>query len=145
MNQKTTLPKAKEIKAKWYIVDAKDQVLGRLATKVATVLRGKNSVDYTPFYDQGNYVCVINAEKIKVTGQKFSDKVYYKHSGYTGNLKEQTFKEKLEKNAPEIILLAVKRMMPKNKLASGQFDRLKVYEGEDHPHKGQSPTVLELK
>lgn len=145
MNQKTTLDKIQDIKPKWYIVDATDKILGRLSTEVATVLRGKNSVKYTPHLDQGNYVCVINAEKIKVTGNKEADKVYYTHSGYMGNLKEQTLEEKRSKKPEEIISLAVKRMMPKSKLAKTQFERLKVYKGENHPHTGQSPIKLEIK
>jgi len=145
MNQKTTLPQVKNIEAKWYLIDAENQILGRLATKIATVLRGKNSVDYTPFYDQGNFVCVINAEKIKVTGKKMDDKMYYKYTGYTGNLKEINLKDKLQKDPASVIELAVKRMLPKNKLAKGQMDRLKVYKGSEHPHNGQKPTIIDIK
>ena len=103
MNQKTTLPKVKDIKHQWYIIDATNQVLGRLSTKVADLLRGKNSIDYTPFYDQGNYVCIINASKIKVTGNKLHNKIYYKHYVYTGNLKEMTLEKKLETNPESVI------------------------------------------
>ena len=144
MNQKTTLKKDSQIKHNWYIVDATDQILGRLATKVADVLRGKNAVDYSPHQDQGNFVCVINAEKIKVTGNKAEDKMYYKHTGYVGNLKEINFSKKLEKEAEEIIVKAISRMLPKNKLAKVQLERLKVYKGEEHPHTGQSPIKIEL-
>jgi large subunit ribosomal protein L13 len=145
MNQKTTLPKVKNIVPKWYLIDATDQILGRLSTRVADLLRGKNSVDYTPFYDQGNFVCVINASKIRVTGKKLDDKMYYRYTGYIGNLKEINLKDKLEKDATKVIELSVRRMLPKNKLAKSQMDRLKVYNDSDHPHKGQTPTLIDIK
>jgi len=144
MNQKTTLPKVKDIKHQWYIFDATDQILGRLSTKIADLLRGKNSIDYTPFYDQGNYVCIINASKIKVTGNKLHNKIYYKHTGYTGNLKEMTLEKKLETNPESVIYLSVKSMLPKTKLAKAQLERLKIYKGAEHPHKGQRPKKVEL-
>ncbi len=144
MNQKTTLKKDNEIEHKWYLVDAENQILGRLATRVATVLRGKNAVDYSPHQDQGNYICVINAEKIKVTGNKLADKMYYKHTGYVGNLKEINLGDKLVKNPEDVIIKAVQRMLPKNKQSKEQIERLKVFKGTEHPHHGQNPQKIEL-
>jgi len=144
MNQKTTLPKVKDIEHKWYVIDATDEILGRLATKAADLLRGKNSVDYTPFYDQGNHVCIINASKIKVTGNKLADKMYYKYTGYVGNMKKENLASKLSRKPEEVILLAVKRMLPKNKLANSQLNRLRIFATEEYPHKVQKPIKVKL-
>lgn len=144
MNQKTTLKKVKDIKHKWYLIDATDQVLGRISTQIAVLLRGRDDVDYTPFYDQGNYVIVTNVSKIKITGDKLQNKMYYKYTGYMGNLKESTMEVKMKKDPTKVLLLAVKRMLPKNKLAKDQIERLKMYAGAEHPHAGQLPTLINL-
>ena len=144
MNQKTTIKKVKDIVHNWYLIDATDQILGRLASQIAILLRGRNDVDYTPFYDQGNYVCVINTEKLRVTGNKLQNKMYYKYTGYMGNLKEATMAEKMKKDPTKVLMLAVKRMLPKNKLAKDQLERLKMYIGAEHPHHGQSPKLINL-
>ncbi|MCK4244108.1 MAG: 50S ribosomal protein L13 [Candidatus Omnitrophica bacterium] len=126
----------------WFLVDAQDKILGRLATKIATVLSGKNKPSYSPWLDGGDFVVVINSEKIKVTGEKRKDKLYYKHSGYPGGLKMITF-ERLQKKSPEtIIRLAVKGMLPKNKLQAKRMKRLKVYSKEKHPHQAQKLQLL---
>jgi large subunit ribosomal protein L13 len=144
MNQKTTLRQTDQIKHQWYLVDAENQILGRLASKVATILRGKDRADFAFHQDFGNYVCIINAEKIKVTGNKLEDKVYYRHTGYVGNLKSITLAKKLIKEPEDVILKAVSRMMPKNKLANEQIERLKIYKGSANPHHGQNPIKIEL-
>ncbi|MEO0288769.1 MAG: 50S ribosomal protein L13 [candidate division WOR-3 bacterium] len=141
---KTTRIKENEIKHNWYIVDAKGKTLGRLSTKISTILMGKNKVTYQPDVDNGDGVIVINAKDIKVTGNKLSNKKYYSHSGYIGNLKESTLKEMLEKNPSKIITLAVKRMLPKNKLGRRMLTRLKVYNDSNHKHKAQNPVEINL-
>ncbi|MEC4676669.1 MAG: 50S ribosomal protein L13, partial [Nitrospirota bacterium] len=126
----------------WYVFDAKDAVLGRLATKVATYLRGKNKPVFTPNVDTGDFVIVINADKIKLTGKKTTDKIYYHHTGYIGGIKARTAKELLEKKPEEIIQKAVWGMLPKNRLGRAIIKKLKIYRGAEHPHEAQSPKIL---
>ena len=136
---KTYSLKKEEVQRNWFVVDATDRVLGRVATKIADKIRGKDKPTFTPHTDGGDYVIVINAEKIKVTGSKFDNKIYYRHSLYPGGLKSQTFKE-LNKNNPErIIEEAVKGMLPKNKLGKSMIKKLKVFQGPNHDHESQQP------
>jgi large subunit ribosomal protein L13 len=145
MENKTYVPPQATVERNWYVVDAADQRLGRLATEIAMVLRGKKKPTYTPHMDTGDFVIVINAEKIEVTGKKRTQKVYRRHSGRPGGMKEETF-DKLQKRLPErIIEHAVKGMLPKNSLGRQLFTKLKVYAGPDHPHAAQKPEVLEIK
>lgn len=130
------------IDRKWYVVDATDMTLGRLASEVAKVLRGKNKPIFTPHIDCGDNVIVVNAEKIKVTGKKMDQKVYYHHSDYVGGLKEATLREKLEKKPEQVIELAVKGMLPKGPLGRQMFTKLHVYAGPEHKHEAQKPEVL---
>ena len=142
---KTTLAKNVQLKDKtWYVVDAKDQVLGRVAVKIANILRGRHKPTYTPHVDTGDYVVVINAEKIEVTGNKTTDKLYHHHTGYPGGIKSISFDKLLVKSPEMIIEKAVKGMMPKNKLSRAMLSKLKVYAGNDHPHSAQQPTLLEI-
>ena len=145
MKQKTFLPKASEIEKKWLVVDATDQVLGRLATEVASLLRGKHKPTFTPHLDTGDFVIVINAEKIRVTGNKLDQKIYYRHSGYMGNLKSTPLKDMLDKKPRKVVELAIKRMLPKNRLGRKIYGNLKVYEGADHPHASQKPEEYKLR
>lgn len=141
---KTYLPPQDQIERKWYVVDAADQRLGRLATEVANILRGKNKATFTPHMDTGDFVIVINAEKINVTGRKRTQKLYRRHSGRPGGMKVENF-EKLQARIPErIIEKAVKGMLPKNSLGRHLFTKLKVYAGPDHPHAAQKPEVLTI-
>lgn len=128
----------------WVVVDAEGQTLGRLATQIADVLRGKNKPEYTPHCDTGDFVVVINAEKIRVTGKKLTEKVYYRHTGYPGGLRSRTLEEQLERRPGEVIRSAVKGMLPRTKLGRAQLRKLKVYAGAEHPHKAQAPKELEL-
>jgi len=137
--------KKEDVKRDWYIVDAAGKTLGRLATEIAKILMGKHKVTYTPHVDNGDFVIVINADKIHVTGKKLDKKIYYKHTGYFGHLKEETLRQKLQKKPEELIYLAVKGMLPKNKLRKEMLKRLKVYAGPEHPHKAQNPKPLEVK
>lgn len=141
---KTEVAKAENVKREWYVVDAQDIVLGRLSTQIAGVLRGKNKVLYTPSVDTGDFVIVVNAEKIALTGQKLDKKIYYRHSGYVGGLKETTAGKLLEKKPEELIKKAVKGMLPKNKLARAMLSKLKIYAGPTHPHASQQPKNLVL-
>jgi large subunit ribosomal protein L13 len=142
--EKTYLPPDSNADQKWYVVDAADQRLGRLATQIAMVLRGKNKPHYTPFMDTGDFVIVINAEKVVVTGKKSEQKIYRRHSGRPGGMKEETF-EDLQKRIPErIIEKAVKGMLPKNSLGRQLFTKLKVHAGPDHPHQSQQPVALKI-
>jgi large subunit ribosomal protein L13 len=141
---KTFSAKAAEINRDWYIVDASDKVLGRLATEVARRLRGKHKAEYTPHVDTGDYIVITNAEKIRVTGKKFKDKTYYSHSGFPGGLKTIQFDKLQEKNPARIIELAVKGMLPKNSLGRDMYRKLKVYAGAEHPHEAQQPKLLEI-
>ena len=137
---KTFSLKNTEVERAWVIFDASDKVLGRFATKIADKLRGKDKPTYTPHVDGGDFVVVINAEKLKVTGNKAEQKKYYKHSLYPGGLKEKSYKEVLENNPERIIENAVKGMLPKNKLGKSMIKKLKVYSGSEHPHESQNPT-----
>ncbi|MGH2958605.1 MAG: 50S ribosomal protein L13 [Solirubrobacterales bacterium] len=127
----------------WVVVDAEGQTLGRLATQIADQLRGKNKPEYTPHIDTGDFVVVINAEKIKVTGNKLTEKIYYRHTGYPGGLRSRTLEEQLERRPEEVIRKAVKGMIPRTKLGRTQLLKLKVYAGTEHPHQAQNPRVLE--
>ena len=129
----------------WYLVDATDKILGRLATQIANVLRGKNKPIFTPHVDTGDFIIVTNAEKVKLTGKKLENKRYYRHSGYPGGFRVRTAQEILKKKPEDLIMLAVKGMLPKNRLGSKLLTKLKVYAGKAHPHEAQQPKVLELK
>ena len=141
---KTTTPNQNEIKRNWFIVDAKDKILGRLATKIAVYLQGKNKADYTPYIDMGDEVIVVNAQRIAVTGKKLKQKMYKKYSGYPGGLKEKPLEDMLKNKPEEVISHAVKGMLPKNRLGSRMLKRLKVYRGAEHPHQAQNPTALDI-
>jgi len=141
---KTTIIKPTEVERNWYVVDADGQTLGRLASKVAAILRGKHKPEFSPSVDCGDYVVVINAEKIRVTGNKLDDKVYYRHSGYPGGLTEINLRQQLDRYPTRPVELAIKGMLPKNKLGRKMFKKLKVYAGPEHPHQAQSPVSLEL-
>ncbi len=139
---KTWNAKAESLERRWYVVDAEGQTLGRLATRIADTLRGKRKPEYTPHVDSGDFVVVVNAEKIAVTGTKLDDKRYYRHSGYPGGLRSRTLREELERRPTEVLRRAVKGMLPRNRLARRQITKLKVYAGPDHPHQAQSPEPL---
>jgi large subunit ribosomal protein L13 len=141
---KTTTVKPGEVQRDWYVVDAEGKTLGRLATQIADRLRGKGKPLYTPHVDCGDFVVVVNAEKVHVTGNKLDTKMVRRHSGYPGGLKERTLREQLERRPTEVIRKAVKGMLPKNRLAAAQLRKLKVYAGPEHPHAAQQPTTLEL-
>ena len=141
---KTKSYKNTDLDKKWLLLDARDETLGRLSSKIASILMGKNKAQYTPHNDLGDYVVVVNAEKIRVTGNKDIQKKYYKHTGYPGGLKSSSFSEIIEKNPENLILKAVKGMLPKNKLSNSMISKLKVYEGDNHPHAGQNPIKIEL-
>ena len=128
----------------WLLVDASEKTLGRLATQIADALRGKRKPQYTPHIDTGDFVVVVNAEKIRVTGNKLQDKHYYKHSGYPGGLRERTLQEQLNRQPTEVLRKAVKGMLPRNKLGAAQLTKLKIYAGPEHPHVAQEPTTLEV-
>jgi large subunit ribosomal protein L13 len=145
MSAKTYTAKPGEIERRWHVVDAEGQTLGRLATRIADVLRGKDKPVYTPHVDTGDFVIVVNAEKIAVTGKKLDDKIYYRHSGYPGGIKQRTLREQLDRRPTEVLRGAVKGMLPKNKLAARQITKLKIYAGPEHPHTAQDPKPLELK
>ena len=141
---KTFSAKAHEVKRDWYVVDASNKVLGRLATEIARRLRGKHKAEYTSHVDTGDYIVVTNAEKVTVTGRKFKDKLYYSHSGHPGGIKEISFDKLQKKNPARIIELAVKGMLPKNPLGREMFRKLKIYVGSEHPHEAQQPKKLEI-
>jgi large subunit ribosomal protein L13 len=128
----------------WYVVNAEGQTLGRLATQIADALRGKRKPEYTPHVDTGDFVIVINAEKIRVTGDKLHQKVYYRHSGYPGGIRSRTLEEMLARRPEEVIRKAVKGMLPRNRLGRAQLRKLKVYAGPDHPHQAQRPETMEI-
>jgi large subunit ribosomal protein L13 len=140
---KTYTAKPGEVTRDWYLVDADGLTLGRLATLIADTLRGKRKPQYTPHVDTGDFVVVVNAEKIHVTGNKLDQKIYYRHSGYPGGLKERTLREQLERRPTEVLRKAVKGMLPKNRLAAQQLTKLKIYAGPEHPHEAQNPKPLE--
>jgi len=141
---KTYIPSKEEISRKWWLVDAKGKILGRLATEIAKLLMGKDKPEYTPHLDMGDFVVVINAHKVRVTGGKEKKKIYYHHSGYPGGLKQRTFEELMERNPEEIIWRAVKGMLPKNKLRKKRLKRLKIYVDENHSHAAQKPELLNI-
>jgi large subunit ribosomal protein L13 len=141
---KTFSAKADEIKREWFIIDAEDVILGRMATEIAKRLRGKHKPEYTPHVDTGDYIVVINAEKLAVTGNKMKQKTYYKHTGYVGNLKSITLEKQLIKHPEVVIETAVKGMLPKNSLGRTMYRKLKVYAGAEHPHEAQQPIKLEV-
>lgn len=144
MNNKSYMAKANEIERKWYVIDATDKVLGRLATEVATILRGKHKPTFTPHVDTGDFVIIINAEKVRLTGDKWDKKFHVYHTGYPGGRKEVAYKELRNKHPERIIELAVKGMLPKNRLGRFMYRKLKVYAGENHPHEAQKPEVYEF-
>ena len=133
-----------EVAREWYLVDADGQTLGRLATRIADTLRGKLKPQYTPHVDTGDFVIVVNAEKIAVTGNKLDQKRYYRHSGYPGGLRTRTLRDQLDRRPTEVLRVAVKGMLPKNRLARRQLTKLKIYAGPEHPHAAQNPRPLDL-
>ena len=141
---KTWNAKPGEIDRRWYVVDAEGQTLGRLATRIADTLRGKGKPQYTPHVDTGDFVIVVNANKIAVTGKKLDQKRYYRHSGYPGGLRSRTLREQLERQPTEVIRKAVKGMLPRNRLSRAQITKLKIYAGPEHPHAAQAPEPLTL-
>ena len=141
---KTYWTKEEDVERKWFIVDAEGETLGRLASRIATILRGKHKPIYNPAVDTGDYVIVVNAEKIHTTGQRLDQKKYYSHSGYPGSLKEKTLREMLETNPDRVVQQAVRGMLPKNVLGRKMVRKLKVYAGPDHPHQAQQPEPLEF-
>jgi large subunit ribosomal protein L13 len=143
-DMKTFVAKEHEIDKKWYLVDAEDKILGRLASGIAMRLRGKHKPIFTPHADTGDFIVVVNAEKVAMTGNKWDQKVYYRHTGYQGGLKETTAREMREKKPENLLRLAVRRMLPKNSLGRRQLKKLKVYAGPEHPHEAQQPEKLEI-
>jgi len=141
---KTFVAKEREVDRKWYLVDAEDKILGRLATQIATRLRGKHKPEFTPHADTGDFIVVVNAEKIALSGKKWDKKIYYRHSGYIGGLKEITARKLLEKKPEDVLRYAVRGMLPKNKLGRAQLKKLKVYAGQNHPHAAQQPAALDI-
>lgn len=141
---KTYYAKPNEVEREWLLIDAEDQVLGRVASKAANILKGKHKPQYTPHVDTGDFVVVINADKIRVTGVKATDKEYYRHSGYPGGLKSETFQEAMEKHPERVIEHAVKGMLPKNTLGRAMAKKLKVYAGPEHPHTAQQPREIKM-
>jgi large subunit ribosomal protein L13 len=139
---KTWNAKPGEVDRRWYIVDAEGQTLGRLATRIADTLRGKDKPQFTPHVDTGDFVVVVNAEKITVTGKKLDEKLYHRHSGYPGGLRTRTLREQLERRPTEVLRKAVKGMLPRNRLARAQLTKLKIYAGPEHPHEAQAPQPL---
>ena len=141
---KTLFAKSTDVVRKWNVIDADGMVVGRLASRVASILRGKNKPIFTPHADTGDYVIIVNAEKIRFTGNKLENKKYYRHSGFPGGIKEKTAQKIMNDSPEEIILMAVRGMLPKNKLGRLQFKKLKVYKGTEHPHIAQNPETLNL-
>ena len=141
---KTVSTRPQDVDRTWFVVDAEDKTLGRLATEIARRLRGKHKPEYTPHVDTGDYIVVVNAEKVRVTGNKFNDKMYYRHSGYPGGIKEMNFKDMQDRHPERIVEKAVKGMLPKNPLGRAMFKKLKVYSGAEHPHAAQQPQPLEI-
>jgi large subunit ribosomal protein L13 len=140
----TFMAKKEDVQRSWYLVDAENKVLGRLASELAKILRGKKKPDFTPHVDTGDYVVVINAEKVNLTGNKLKDKVYYRHSGYPGGIKSMTAEDLQAKRPEDLIRIAVKGMLPKNRLGRKVFKKLKVYAGAEHPHQAQQPKPIEI-
>lgn len=145
VNAKTFSQKSSDISRQWYLIDASEAPLGRIATKIANLLIGKSKVTYTPHIDNGDYVVVINADALVVTGDKETDKIYYRHSGFPGGIKDASLKEVRQKHSERIIEDAVKGMIPKNKLSADRMARLRVFSGEAHSHTAQTPTKVEVK
>lgn len=141
---KTFSAKADEVKREWFVIDAENVILGRMAAEIARRLRGKHKPEYTPHVDTGDYIVVINAEKLAVTGNKMKNKVYHKHTGYVGNMKSITLEKQLQKHPEVVIETAVKGMLPKNSLGRTMYRKLKVYAGSQHPHEAQQPQPLEI-
>ncbi len=141
---KTYTPTLSDIKRDWYVVDVEGQILGRIASQIANRLRGKHKPEFAPHMDNGDFIVVVNASKIKVTGTKLSDKKYYNHSGYPGGLRTRTLGEMMARKPEEVIIKAVRGMLPKNRLSSALLKKLKVYAGPEHPHGAQNPQTLEL-
>ena len=141
---KTYNAKPGEIERRWYVVDAEGKTLGRLATRIADTLRGKGKPEYTPHVDTGDFVVVVNAEKVAVTGKKLDEKMYYRHSGYPGGLRKRTLREELERRPTEVLRKAVRGMLPRTRLGRAQLTKLKIYVGPDHPHDAQAPKALPL-
>jgi large subunit ribosomal protein L13 len=141
---KTWNAKPGEIERRWYLVDAEGKTLGRLATRIADLLRGKDKPQFTPHVDTGDFVVVVNAEKVAVTGKKLDEKIYYRHSGYPGGLRKRTLREELGRRPEEVLRRAVKGMLPRNRLARQQLKKLKIYAGPEHPHAAQAPEPLDL-
>ena len=141
---KTFIAKNETAEHDWFIVDAENQTLGRMSVEIATRLRGKHKPEYTAHIDTGDYIVVVNAEKVKVTGKKATDKMYYRHTGYPGGLKSASFNEVIERNPEDVIKLAVKGMLPRTPLGRAMLKKLKVYAGDQHPHSAQQPTQLNL-
>jgi large subunit ribosomal protein L13 len=141
---KTYSARKEDVKHGWYLVDAADKTLGRLSTEIAIRLRGKHKAEYTPHVDTGDYIVVVNAEKVKVTGNKTAGKIYYHHTGFPGGIKSISFEKLIEKAPERVIQMAVKGMMPRNKLSRAMLGKLKVYAGNEHPHTAQQPQPLEL-
>ncbi len=141
---KTISAKKESVTRDWYVVDAADKTLGRLSTEIANRLRGKHKPEFTPHVDTGDYIVVVNAEKVKVTGNKSTDKLYHHHTGYPGGIKSITFDKLIDKAPERIIEKAVKGMMPKNKLSKAMMGKLKIYAGSEHPHAAQQPTPLDI-
>lgn len=144
MSVKTYVTKPDEVQREWFVVDASGKTLGRLATEVARILRGKHKPIYSPMIDVGDYVIVVNAEKVRVTGRKLTQKFYYRHSGYPGGFKQVSLRDMLARHPARVIEYAVWGMLPKNALGRRMFKKLKVYAGPDHPHQAQNPKPLEL-
>jgi large subunit ribosomal protein L13 len=144
MRIKTYTPRAAEIQREWFVIDAKDQTLGRLATQIAVLLRGKHKPMFSPHMDVGDYVIVLNCDKIRVTGRKLDQKFYYRHSGYPGGLKSVSLREMLHRRPERVIQSAVRGMLPKNRLGRKMIKKLKIYAGDTHPHQAQKPKVFEL-
>ena len=141
---KTYVAKPTDRERNWLLVDASGKTLGRLATQIADALRGKRKPTYTPHVDTGDFVVVVNAEKIAVTGNKLDQKMYYRHSGYPGGLKERSLREQLDRRPTEVLRKAVKGMLPRNRLGRAQLTKLKIYAGAEHPHEAQAPTKIEV-
>jgi large subunit ribosomal protein L13 len=141
---KTYVAKEHEVEKKWYLVDAQDMILGRLASQIAVRLRGKHKPIFTPHADTGDFVVVINAEKVSLTGNKWDNKMYYRHTGYMGGLKQISAKKLIEKKPDQVLYMAVKRMLPKNSLGRRQLKKLKIYAGSEHPHVAQNPQLIKM-
>jgi len=141
---KTAVAKKQDIEKRWYLIDAADKTLGRLASEVAKILMGKNKPIWTPNVDTGDFVVVVNASKVRVTGKKLDDKVYYKHSGYLGGLKKETLRSLMNRKPETVVTLAVRGMLPKTKLGRQMIKKLKVYKGSEHPHSAQNPQPVDV-